>query len=168
MHLATSSKERCRGSHSAAKNPSHAINVHATCGHYSSTSLKVQSCSSVNHIVSLNLVLLFPNLRALAYAISPGFQQAAFLLKEVLCSHNAAAHPLKMTIKDDQKTSYIFHWFKPQCSTVLMINYRIPRRKIRCTIVHQPFFQSWATVLFLLDCLLSHESSPKECCLYFL
>lgn len=81
MHLATSRKERCRGSHSAAETPSHAINVHVTCGRYSSTSLKVQSCSTVNRIFPINVVHLFPSLKALAHAIAPEFQQAAFLLK---------------------------------------------------------------------------------------
>lgn len=33
---------------------------------------------------------------------------------------------------------HIFLWFKPQYSAILTTNYRIPRIKMRCTIIHQP------------------------------
>lgn len=73
----------------SCQEPHHTINVHATCGHYSSTSLKVQSCSAVKHISHINVVHLFPHLKALAHVIAPEFQQAAFLLKP--CAQNRSS-----------------------------------------------------------------------------
>lgn len=71
--------------------PHHASNVHATCEHYSSTSLKVQSCSAVKHISHINVVHVFPHLKALAHVIAPEFQQAAFLLKSCAQNHSSTS-----------------------------------------------------------------------------
>jgi len=76
MHLATSSKD-AEAAIQLPRTPVMLL-IYVLLRHYSSTALKP---ASVNHILPINMVRSFPNLKALAHAIALGFQQAAFLLK---------------------------------------------------------------------------------------
>lgn len=162
MHLATPSKERCRDGQFSCHEPCQDI-AHTACGCYSSTSLKVQSCSRVSTKYFLtNIVHLFHNLKAHAHVIVLGFQWVTFLYRSpVFTQRNSTPVLVGTTRLNDQLCHSL-----SQAFAVLMTNYKVWKEKSDA----QWFtFQSWTTVFLLLPdrSLLLHDSSTKECHLYF-
>lgn len=141
MYLATSSKERCRGSQFSCQEPS--VMIHATCGHYSSTStFKVAQEGQPDIPLSTCTWISTSNISV-----------------KVLGSHSG-------TVKDDTRrlvTSFID-------SSLCGFDDKLwdTKKKKEMHKDSYAMFQSWAMVLLLLlDCSLLHGSSAKECCLYF-